>query len=255
MSKNNIVIITTRWMNKWKSDDKETMTPIHCSAKAKFVEHSIDSAEKIVDFFKKFPANSFQDRVLPNDKYYSLSDGENSVYLLSCLNKDTPCTNPEEWVRSLVMQFSQPGDSVRMMIHASSDLGSESNTFSSFAGITDREQLNIYAFDHFDAATMILLENTYSLASVPITAEQIVKYTSNLFMDLTSQAEVFKSKWDDYFYGDISIDELCDAYERFMITAPKESDIRGFFFIPMEQFKEKAINLDTEIDDLISRFI
>lgn len=253
MSKNNIVIITTRWINVWKDPEGVEKTPIHRSINAKFIENDISSADIVADFLHSY--------TYTNDKFYSLNDGTNYVIIIPCFDKDYPCPDPQGWINALVNQFSKPGDCIYLMLHASSDLRTESGIYNTPVGIGSRA-LKIRAFSHsVDIAPMILLEETYSKANVILSAEQITRYVSNLFIDLKPYASKLKSVWDDFRYGEASIEDVKVAYEQLCIKCPKESDVRGLSIIhSVDELIEKAqersmrINITRWINQLTAKF-
>lgn len=253
MSKNNIVIITTRWMNV-KEDEEGFKQPIHCYTGSPFKEIELSKADRILAYLESHPSDHLRSDIT-NDKYYSLVEGNYYIYILPCLKKF--CSDPEEWIRTLVNQFSMPGDVVRMMIHASSDLCSEPRTFSSYADIDDRD-LKIRAYSHvIDSASNILLCDTYLHG---ITALNIFTYISNLFNDLSSIVDIFEESWEDFLAGEKSLEEMCSNYKQLLMAAPKDSDIRGYFLPSLEDFRSQVETIDDNpeycdvVEQLLSKF-
>lgn len=252
MNKNNIVIVTTRWMSAIE-DEEGLKTPIYCQTESPFREEEISNADKITSFLRTHPSDRFYPGI-SCDKFYSLEDGNNFVYIIPCLAKF--CSDPEGWVHALVHQFSEPGDIVRMMIHASSDLNTGPQVITSFTGITDRD-LCIRAFAHMggDVANLILLSDTYKTG---VTASIIFKYVDNLCKNIGSIKKNVKDAWQDYWDGDASLEDLCIAYDE-LLTAVK-SDVRGLTLPTKDRFKELAEGIDDNpeyskyIEQIIAKF-
>lgn len=249
MSKNNVVIITTRWMDAWNDPDEGKLIPIHRSAKSKFVEKDIMSADRIADYLNNHPEKLCEG----GTQYFSLIEGLYSVYVVPCFKKTSPCSDPQEWVRALVYQFSQPGDCVHMMIHASSDLGTDLGFPPSPEDISDRE-VKIRAFGHSsDIASLILREDTYTKVEAPVSAEQITRYVASLFVNLRSYSSALKTVWQDYKYGDATIDDVRNVYKQLSTECSKENDLRGRYLKSLEEFVEKARK--RECRDELSKWI
>lgn len=258
MSKNDVIIITTRWMDAWVSDEGVQKTPVHRSEKARFVEKELSSAKSLTEYLNSHSGWFVES--YSHDRYYCLNDGRYFVCIIPCFPRDTPCSDPKGWIRALVYQFSQAGDNVYMMLHASTDLQTDTGLYPSPKEFSDRN-LKIRAFSHVgDPASQVLLEDTYIKSDVAISAEQIARYVSRLFVDLRSCASAFKSKWDDFRYGEATFEEVCEAYKQLLINCPKEIDSRGDFLIDAKEFITKAQVRDNRtgltrwINQLIGKF-
>ena len=254
MNKNNVVIITTRWMSVIEDEEGQKM-PLHCHPQSPFKGKNISNLDKILSFFESHQLDSFGHDGILVDKFYYLDDGKNFVYIIPCLKKGG-CSDPEGWIQALVSQFSEPGDIVRMMIHASSDLNTGPQVITSFAGITDRD-LCIRAFAHMggDVANKILLSDSYKTG---ITASAIFRYIDNLCKDIGKIKKNVKDAWQDYWDGDGSLEDLLTAYDE-LLTAV-ECDVRGLTLPSKGRFKEMAEGIDENpeyskyIEQIIAKF-
>lgn len=248
MSKNNIVIITTRWMSPIVNDEGLAF-PIHCAEDSRFTSIALSNAKELAEYIHGHEPDRYWGQGPDYDNYFSLeesAEGANyKVFIVPCL---ASCSDPEAWIRALVNQFSQPNDTVRMMVHASSDLKlSGPQVFASYAGITDRD-LKIRAFNHSagDVASRVLLRDTYKEG---VTASAVFTYLSCLCESIGSFKKKFKQAWEGYQDGDVEIDSLCEAYHE-LLSAVK-LDIRAFSLMPEDEFKMRAEGIDDNPKNII----
>ena len=258
---NHVVIITTRWMSIINNEEGQII-PIHCSTDVPFIKEHLSTAKEITEYFRTYPS----DHLAPGpDKkgyeyFYHLTDEDEEeafhVYILPCHSKDKPCSNPEAWFQALIHQFSSPGDDVCMLIHASTDNGNDFKIITTLSGVDDRN-LKIKPFAHIgsDSSTLVLSRSTYN---DNVTAADIYHCMLLLFSDTSALKKQFKNAWDLFFIGDISIDDLCNAYNELL------SATTLIFFnaqLPsIEEFRKLAEGIDdnpencASINQIVAKF-
>ena len=244
MSKNNIVVITTRWMSVI-DDEEGQKCPIHCCTDSRFTKTDISKLDKVSDYLDSHRTDHFWTGI-PNDMFYSLKEdcGENlyKVYILPCLAKYG--SDPDAWIQALVNQFSESGDVLRMMIHRS-DLKMDAQVISSFQVIEDRD-LKIRVFGHgSDVASLILLCDAYK--NTGITASNIFNYVSSICSNISDVKNRFRDTWWGFLDGDFKLEDLCLAYNNFLSAV--EFDVRGFSLPTKEKFKELAEGINDTPDN------
>lgn len=260
-SKSNVVIITTRWMSIINNEEGEII-PIHCSRDVNFKEKDLSQASKIVEYLSCNPSSHLilSENGKICDKYYHLeeTDSENDyhVYIVPCHAKNAKCTNHDEWIKALVLQFSEPGDIVRMLLHASSDYNDQLTIISSYPEIKEREvKIRTYAHSSDKGASVILSRNAYG---DNISAAAIFRAADFLCADLSKVRKNFKDAWDSYYWGDIEASELCNAYNEFLKAI--EYDLRKNELPPLEEFQEIVAAIDEHpencgvINQIIAKF-
>lgn len=257
MNKNNVVIITTRWMSVIQDNEGEKR-PIHCWDAFTFQKENISKADILSSFFKTHPSIQYYPEIAC-DGYYSLYESKDDinykVFILPCLAR--PCPDPEDWIVALVNQFTESGDVVRMMLHASTDLGTGPQVISSIQSVNDRD-LIIRAFSHMgaDTASLILLSDIYKENH---SASRVFEYLNNLCRNMSGPKKQFKDKWNDFIDLVISTDDLCSAYNTFLSVIG--TDIRKSFLPSEEAFRQLADGVNKnepdcfkKIEQIIQRF-